>query len=63
MTTGPTAGPTARTPTTRPTPAPALTPPAGPPAELCPRCASGRTVSYGARVGCCVCGATWQATR
>ena len=29
----------------------------------CPRCRSQRTVSYGARFGCCQCGATWQAAR
>lgn len=29
----------------------------------CPRCQSGPTVSYGARCGCCACGATWQAVR
>lgn len=35
----------------------------GPGHGACPRCASSRTISYGSRIGCCSCGATWQAPR
>lgn len=34
-----------------------------PAGDACPRCQSSRTISYGARIGCCSCGATWQAPR
>lgn len=71
MTTHPTGNPTTPNPATS---SPATGNSTGPgrpvlgvalalPVEACPRCESARTVSYGARVGCCHCGATWQAPR
>ena len=65
--TTPTAGQPTPAPTRAATPAGAAAVPAAVPAAAvaagCPRCHSTRTVSYGARCGCCACGATWQALR